>query len=297
MGFALSIYSLFVFYKHESKDIYDMGNITLRQNSNPYIHNNKSVPFRGEKAVLFDMDGVIVNSDPYHRPAWFEFSQKYNPGLTKEQVSKIMHGRTNQDIIPEIIGKELSNQEIDKYSEEKELIYQKLIEPEIKEVKGFTPFVKSLGRMKRSIATSAPPMNIDFVLTKLGIAKYFDKSKIVDASMVIKGKPDPEVYLKAAEKLGVEPADCLVFEDSPSGVKAAKNAGMKVVGVATTISTDRLTNELQTDFAINDFTEINLDKVNEILDKDKDSLFLEKISGVFTGICTFFKEKVIVLIP
>ncbi len=253
--------------------------------------NAKSLSFRGEKAILFDMDGVIVDSDPYHRPAWFEFSQKYNPDLSKEQVSKIMHGRTNQDIISEIMGRDMSAEEIDKYSEEKELIYQKLIEPKIKEVRGFTSFIRTLGDMKRNIATSAPPMNIDFVLTKLGIAKYFDKSLIVNSSMVTKGKPDPEVYLKAAERLGVEPSDCLVFEDSPSGVKAAKNAGMKVVGVATTIPTNRLTNELQTDFAINDFTEINLEKVNEILGEEESPSLISQIKEHLLVLLSRLKEN------
>lgn len=149
--------------------------------------------------------------------------------------------------------------------QKKERIYLKGISGKIKEVDGFTRFIESLGNMKRTIATSAPAMNVKFVMNKLGLRKYFDKDKIIDASMVTKSKPDPQVYLFAAEKLGVNPEDCLVFEDAPSGIDAAKSAGMKVVGVATSLSKDALI-ERGADFAINDFNEINMDKVNEIIE-------------------------------
>ena len=270
---------------------FDSANNYKSHSGNGSLTINDSTYFEGEKAVLFDMDGVIVHSVPYHEPAWFEFSQKYNPNLTRDQVNKIMLGRTNKDILPEILGKELSDEEIKKYSTEKEEIFLSLIAPEIKEVKGFTGFIKSLGNMKKTIATAAPPMNIDFILAKLKINSFFDKTKIVNDSMVAKGKPNPEVYLKAAEKLGVEPKDCLVFEDSPSGIKAAKNAGMKVVGVATTIPTDKLMSELQTDFAINNFTEINMQKVNEILEGKESQSVIEQVRGYLLGFCSFLTKK------
>ena len=112
------------------------------------------------------------------------------------------------------------------------------------------------GKIKTAIASAAPPENVDFVLDKSGLREYFDV--VMNAGHVIKGKPDPEIYLKTAQKLACSPRSCLVFEDSIPGLIAAKNAGMKVIALTTTYPPAELKDA---DYIISDFTEIDLNRM------------------------------------
>jgi beta-phosphoglucomutase-like phosphatase (HAD superfamily) len=125
-------------------------------------------------------------------------------------------------------------------AKEKEIIYSELYRPFIKPVEGLPVFLKHATDLAIPIAlaTSAPLENVDFTLDSTGLKKYF--GLISDASMVKNGKPDPEIYLLTAAKLGVQPSDCIVFEDSVAGIQSALSAGMRVIGVATTHKPEEL---------------------------------------------------------
>ncbi len=188
---------------------------------------------------IFDMDGVVVDNANWHLDAFAEFGKKHGLDQTKEEYTKYF-GNTNQTIMNSLFNTQLTNDKLVAFAEEKETIYRELYRPFIKPVEGLPAFLEYAHNQGISIAlaTSAPPANVDFTLDSTGLKKYF--GTITDASMVKQGKPDPEIYLLSAAKLGVQPSDCVVFEDSIAGIQSAKNAGMRVIGVATTHKSEEL---------------------------------------------------------
>jgi beta-phosphoglucomutase len=201
-------------------------------------------------AFLFDMDGVIINSNPYHKISLKRFCQKYGHDLSEEQLREKIYGRTNRDWITNIFGK-LSDEQLKKYADEKEAMFRELYKNDIQPVDGLIGFLKRMDEenIDRAIATSAPRENVDFTLDKTHTRKFF--STILDESFVTHGKPNPEIYLKTAAALGFDPKNCIVIEDSLSGVQAGKSAGCKVVGITTTHSKEELR---ETDLVIDNFT-------------------------------------------
>ena len=204
-------------------------------------------------AFIFDMDGVIIDSNPFHKISLKQFCKKYGHDLSEDQLRERIYGRTNRDWLTNVFG-ELEEKKLLQYGSEKEALFRELYQNDIKPVEGLIDFLRKLDaqKMPRAIATSAPRANVDFTLSKTGTRKYFET--ILDESFVQKGKPDPEIYLKTAAALGMNPSKCIVFEDSLSGVMAGKNAGCKVIGVTTTHSREELK---ETDLVIDNFS--NLD--------------------------------------
>ena len=200
-------------------------------------------------AILFDMDGVIIDSNPFHKIALKEFCKQHGYELTDEELRLKIYGRTNKDWIPNLFGK-LSPELVARYGEEKEAMFRETDKNDIKLVDGLREFLDHLDALgiPRAIATSAPRSNVDFTLQYTNTGKYFET--ILDEAFVTRGKPDPEIYLKAAAALGFDPRDCVVFEDSLSGVASGKRAACKVVGITTTHTAEELH---ETDFIINDF--------------------------------------------
>jgi beta-phosphoglucomutase len=200
-------------------------------------------------AFIFDMDGVLVDSNPFHKISLKQFCAKYGFDLSEEQLREKIYGRTNKDWIPNVFGN-LSMEQIMKYQDEKEALFRELYKNDIKPVEGLIPFLKNMDKsdIPRAIATSAPRANVDFTLAETGMVDWFPT--ILDESFVTRGKPDPEIYLKTAAALGFKPENCIVFEDSLSGVRAGKAAGCKVVGITTTHTPEELS---ETDFIIDDF--------------------------------------------
>jgi len=205
------------------------------------------------KAAIFDMDGVIVDNHHYHVKAWEVFCNKHNIQFTESDFRAKYFGKNNGDILSGLMGFQLSTELVELLGEEKELLYRKIYKDHIKPVEGLVEFLNLLKQkgIKTAVATSAPLSNLDFVLDNLEVRHLFDK--VVDASMVTKGKPDPEIYIKAAKLLEISPEHCIVFEDSISGIKSGQNAGMKVIALITTHKKEELP---QTEIQINDFTEI-----------------------------------------
>jgi len=195
------------------------------------------------------MDGVIVDSNPFHKIALKQFCKKYGKDLTEDELREKIYGRRNQDWLTNIFGR-LDPDKMKAYADEKEALFREVYEGDIEPVDGLPSFLRKLQelRIPRAIATSAPRSNVDFTLEKTKTGKYFDT--ILDDSFVNKGKPDPEVYLKTADALKFQPSNCVVFEDSLAGVEAAKNAGCKVVGLTTTHTREELQG---TDLVIENF--------------------------------------------
>jgi beta-phosphoglucomutase len=212
-------------------------------------------------AVIFDMDGVIIDNHHFHMQAWEKFCQKYDILLNNEEFKENVTGRTVADAIRYIFNNKVSEEELKKYSEEKEALYRELYEAHIKPVKGLAAFLEQLAanNIPRAIATSAPAVNVAYVLKHVHISRYFDT--IIDSTHIKYGKPNPEIYLKAAQTINMPPEKCVVFEDSISGVRAARNAGMKVVGLTTTHQREELT---EVDLVKNNFEELTIEEIKSL---------------------------------
>ncbi|MEJ2636492.1 MAG: HAD family phosphatase [Calditrichia bacterium] len=212
-------------------------------------------------AVIFDMDGVIVDSNPTHRIALKEFCEKHGFPLSESDLRNKVYGRTNRDWLTNLFNNSITPAEIDKYEEEKEQLFRKLYAPLIHPVKGLIPFLESLKRngIVRAIATSAPRSNVKFTLEKTGTAQFFEV--VLDEEDIGKSKPDPEIYLKTAAAIGFPPQKCIVIEDSLSGVEAARRAGCKVIGITTTHPGNELS---ETQMVIRDFADLEISDLERL---------------------------------
>lgn len=219
-------------------------------------------------AVVFDMDGVIVDTNPAHKKAILRFCNMYNKQLTDEELANYIWGRTNKEWIRHLFGEDTSDAQLKLYADEKELLFRTIYEPEIKLVPGLKSFLDLLrqNHIPMAVGTSAPRDNVDFVFRYTGIEKYFDA--VLDETFVSIGKPDPEIYIKCAKALNFDPTDCIVMEDSFAGVKAGKSAGSKVVGITTTHSDDELV-QVGADFTVRDFTSLSIDDLSNLLSLSK----------------------------
>jgi beta-phosphoglucomutase family hydrolase len=185
-------------------------------------------------ALIFDMDGVIVDSNSTHTLAWRAYLDQH--GLDLPEVESRMLGKRNDEIVRDFFQHlALSEDLVFEHGARKEAIYRDMIRPDLDErlVPGISDFLQHHRDWPIGLATNAEPANVDFILDSAGIRPYFQA--IVDGHEVERPKPFPDIYLKVAQKLNVNPADCIVFEDSVTGVQAAKAAGMRVVGVTTTL--------------------------------------------------------------
>lgn len=210
--------------------------------------------------VIFDMDGVIVHSNPAHKEAIQIFCRKFKIDISDQILENKVYGRTNKEWIPELFG-DISVERMQKLADEKEQLFRDIFAPEEHVVKGIHTFLETLKsyEIPMAVATSAPGENAEYILSRLSISDYF--SIVLDSSHVTTGKPDPEVYIMASNALGKQPENCVVFEDSVSGVQAGRNAGSRVVGVTTTHTPEELES---CDLIIDDFTELSPEVLLEL---------------------------------
>lgn len=215
-------------------------------------------------AALFDMDGVLVDNTDFHVNAWLQFAQKHNRPLTKEQYVENINGHISADAMAYVFQRPISPGELIVLTEEKEAIYRELYRPHLAPAPGLLDFLKALkeDNVRLAVGTSAPESNVRFTLDGLPLRSYFDV--IVDASMIKKGKPDPEIYLTAAKRVGIELAHCVVFEDAFAGIEAGLRAGMKVVALATTHTPEELA-DTGVALIVHDFTDLTPDKIRNLL--------------------------------
>lgn len=184
-------------------------------------------------ALIFDLDGVLVHSMPLHTLAWERYLQNLDiqiPGLERR-----MHGKRNSELVRDLIDSTLPENVVFEHGAAKERLFREmLIASDIGQyrVPGLLEFLQRHEDVPKAVGSNAEPANIDFVLDRFNLRPFFQV--VVNGMQVQRPKPFPDIYLNAAEQLGVPPPSCIVFEDSPTGVEAARAAGMRVVGVETT---------------------------------------------------------------
>lgn len=208
------------------------------------------------RAFLFDMDGTIVDNMAFHTDSWITFFERRGQAIDPDEFFRATAGRQGGEIIRTYLGEHLSIEEVGALNHEKESVYRELYAPHRKAVDGFDELVgqaKANG-VKLAVGTAAPPANVEFTLDGLDLRKHFDA--IVGARDVARGKPHPDVFLKAAELCGVAPEHCIVFEDAPLGVEAARRAGMRCVVLTTTLPASSFTGFDNVIAIVRDFTEL-----------------------------------------
>lgn len=194
--------------------------------------------FRSMKAFIFDLNGTIIDDMNYHVKAWSQLlNEDLKANMDYEAVKAQMYGK-NSELLVRVFGPgKFSEAEMDDLSIKKETIYQAIYKPHLQLIDGLGNFLEQAYQLgvPMAIGSAAIMFNIDFILDNLHIRKYF--GALVSADHVAFSKPDPETFLKGAEILGVAPSDCIVFEDAPKGVETARNAGMKVVVILSSLHT------------------------------------------------------------
>ena len=201
---------------------------------------------------IFDMDGVLIDSGAHHRKAWGALLEELGVEPTQRDFWRVTIGRPAEEALPLVLGRRLGPDEARRLARRKRDLYAAYATEGLLSVPGVTSFVDSLARLgvSRAVGTSASRGDALSLLESVGLRRYFHV--IVTADDVRLGKPDPEVYLESARRLGAQPSACVVFEDSVVGVQAARRAGMRVVGVTTAHAAAEL-EEAGAEMAIGDF--------------------------------------------
>jgi beta-phosphoglucomutase len=215
------------------------------------------------KAVIFDMDGVICHTNPFHSQAFKIFFEKRSVFPTEEDFQLHMYGKNNGYILSHFLGRKIEGQELLDLEFEKESLFREIYQHHVDPIPGFLEFFHNLKAegLKTGVATSAPFANLELIGGQLDLFPFLESA--LASEHVTKHKPDPEVYLKSAANLSLSPDQCIVFEDSFSGVSAAKNAGMKVVGVLSSHAIDQLP---ICDFYIENYLGLDAAKIVKLLE-------------------------------
>lgn len=216
------------------------------------------------KGIIFDFNGTLFFDSEKHYEAWREYSAKLRgSAFTDDEMRKYMFGRTNEDIIAYAIGKKPSKEMVDKLAKEKEALYRDMCRAD-KENTVLAPGAVNLlnylteKNIPHTIATMSEKDNVDFFIEEFKLAQWFDINKIVYADGTLPGKPAPDIYIKAAEKLGLKPEECIVVEDAISGIEAAKSAGIgKIIAIASMESKDLYKNIPAVSQIIENFDQID----------------------------------------
>ena len=215
-------------------------------------------------AVIFDMDGVLVDSNPFHLRKWIDLFQEHGVPYNEEELPKIILGPPNEVIFRRYLGENLTREQLAELGEELEANFRREIGPHARSFPGVRRFIEECHAtgIKMAVASAAISKNVSFLVSALGLRDYF--LAVLTANEITHPKPHPEIYLKTAETLGVKPADCAVFEDSFVGIEAAKRAGMKCVAVASTFRADDLQRETRADMIVPSFESVSLQMLHHL---------------------------------
>lgn len=185
------------------------------------------------KAALFDLDGTLVDNMAYHARAWMTLCESHGIAARVEQFEREFAGKKNGEIVATLLGPDVLPAVARALADEKEKAYRDVYDDHVAWVPGARAFIAQLraAGVRTAIASAAPPLNRELVLGKLEAFELFDV--VVGGEQVEHGKPAPDIFVEAARRLGVAPADCVVFEDAVNGVLAGKSARMFTVGICT----------------------------------------------------------------
>jgi beta-phosphoglucomutase len=208
------------------------------------------------RGAIFDLDGTIVDNMAVHMEAFAVFCARHGLDPLTVDDRKRLDGRRNRDIFPDLFGRPLTDEEQRVFAEEKEALYRQLSVGRLAPVNGLGDLLDHLDArgIPVAVATSAPPGNVTHTLAQLGLASRL--TCVVRSDQVARGKPFPDVFLAAAARLGVPPADCVAFEDAPIGIVAARAAGMRAVAISNSFPPEVfLAPAVGADVVVRDFAE------------------------------------------
>jgi len=214
------------------------------------------------RGAIFDFDGVIVDSHPVHLRAWRKFLDSVGKTVSEEQLHFVLDGRKREDILRHFMGAMEADQ-MTEYGLRKEQFFRDEA-AHVRMADGLLDFLESLqsGQLALAVASSGSKSRIHFLLDQFDLRKYF--GVVITGNEVEQGKPHPGVFLKAAYQLGMDSSDLMVFEDAVSGVKAARSAGMKCIGIAQPDAAPRLL-AAGANHIVPDFRSLSCSKLQELM--------------------------------
>ena len=222
-----------------------------------------------EYGFIFDMDGVVIDSNPYHKIAWEKFLNGQGIPFDDQLFDNVLSGRTGPTSLRMIFGDDLNQEKLDLFLEEVDSNYQTILREseDVRPIAGVHAFLNQItgNGLRLALATSAPELNIELGLQKLKLENTFEH--IVGKVDVSHGKPHPEVYLRSLELLGMAAENCIVFEDSKAGIQSARSAGIKVVGIASGHSKEELLEE-GVSMVVDDFVGMKLEQILSLIRKN-----------------------------
>ena len=210
-------------------------------------------------AVIFDMDGVLADTGPIHYESWVKMAKEIGKTF-KKSFFEATFGQQSIPITRQLVGRNVDQNLVEKWAQLKEQYYREMVKDKIKPLPGVIELIEDLKSInfKLAVGSSGPPENVELLLTSLKIELFFDT--VITAAEIQNGKPSPDVFLKAAQKINVKPQNCVVIEDAPVGIEAAKRANMKCIALTTTHNIVDLRNA---DMIVQDLSYVS---VNSILD-------------------------------
>ncbi|MCA5006392.1 HAD family hydrolase [Sphingobacterium bovistauri] len=213
-------------------------------------------------AVLFDMDGVICHTNPHHAKAFEIFFDKHEIAYTEQEFEEHMYGKHNSHIMTYFFKRPIHSEELLQLEFEKEQLFRDIYKDKVETIPYYKSFLADLKSTNflTAVCTSAPRANMDLIIDQLDIRNQMQS--LMGSEDVVLHKPHPEVYVNTAKRLGVDPQNCVVFEDSFSGITAGLNAGMKVVAVLSSHTKQQLP---KCSYYIQDYSEISANKVLDII--------------------------------
>jgi beta-phosphoglucomutase len=211
--------------------------------------------------VIFDVDGVLVDTGPFHFESWLKMANKIGKKFTKKFFD-LTFGQQSIPITRKLVGPKVQQHLVEKWAGLKEQYFREIIKDKLEPLPGVLDLVKDLKdkNFKLAIGSSGPPENVEFVVKTLKLTQDFDA--IITAAEVERSKPEPDVFLIAAEKLKLDPKNCIVIEDAPVGIEAAKLAGMPVIALRTTHCNVDL---LDADLIVSDLSSVNINDIIRLL--------------------------------
>jgi len=209
-------------------------------------------------ALIFDMDGVLVDSNPFHLRKWVSLLNEHGIPFDSEELPKQVVGHRNDGLLQHFFGPDLTAAERQALIEELEEKFRMAFKPHAQPLPGLRELIAQASEagIAMAVASSAMRKNVEFVVDAVGLRPYF--RCLLNGDEVTHAKPDPEIYLKAAEKLGFDPGQCVAFEDSFVGIEAAKNAGMKCVAIGSSFPLEDL-RRTRADRVVRSFLELDLE--------------------------------------